>query len=254
MFNRRIRCRIPFTAVALLALAACSMRQPTLQETRQLELTVSPGTLFAIDAGSGSLSVKGEAGLEMIMVEAEIWQVSPNEDYTLTLEADGDENATLIAQAHTGMSVGVQNDRIDLSIRVPDSLSLRINDGSGSIRIRDLAGNVDIEDGSGSIDLTRVGGDVTVDDGSGSISIDNTEGSIRIDDGSGSITVAGTAGDIRIDDGSGSITVRNTGGKVTVSDGSGSITVDGADDFELLDDGSGSVNLDNIRSRSEDAD
>ncbi|MGK7297443.1 MAG: hypothetical protein ACNS61_16755, partial [Candidatus Wenzhouxiangella sp. M2_3B_020] len=211
------------------------MRQPTLQETRQLELTVPPDMLFAIEAGSGSLSVQGEAGLEMIMVEAEIWHVSANENYTLTLQADGDERARLVSEAASGF--GGNNDRIDLSIRVPSSLALRITDGSGSIRVRNLAGKVDIEDGSGSIDITRVGGDVTLDDGSGSISIDNVDGSIRIDDGSGSITVASTGGDVRIDDDSGSITVRNTGGKVAVSDASGSITVDGAGDFELLEDG-----------------
>ena len=233
---------------AALVSTACSMTSPTLQETRELELTVSPETTFIVDAGSGSLSVQGEAGLEMIMVEAEIWQVTANEDYTLTLEADGDERARLVADTDSGF--GRNNDHIDLSIRVPDSLSVRVNDGSGSIRVRDLAGSVDIEDGSGSIDITQIGGDVTLDDGSGSIAIDNVDGNIRIDDGSGSITIAGTGGDVRIDDDSGSITVRNTGGKVAVGDGSGSITVDGAADFELLEDGSGSVNLDNIRSRS----
>ena len=232
--------------LATLAITGCSLESPTLQDTRELKLAIDPGRQLTIDAGAGSLLLQGDAGASAIQVTAEIYQTEANEDYTLTLASDESGGARL--DSHTGSDGFFRNDRIDLSIRAPESLRVRINDGSGSITISGLTGNLEIEDGSGSIRASDIGANIEIDDGSGSIRVDNAGGKVSIDDGSGSITVHTAAGDVTIDDGSGSITVHDAAGVVTVTDGSGSITVDGAGDFELLDDGSGSVSLEAIRS------
>jgi|SRR6056297_2030107 len=208
---------------------ACSFSSPTLQETRELQTRIPDGGRFEIDAGAGSLALKGDAASDAIQVRAEIYQVSANDNYTLTLELQDDNRARLVADA--GSSFGGGSDRIDLSITVPAQRQVTIDDGSGSLRVETLIGDLDIEDGSGSIRISDI------------------EGSVVIEDGSGSIVITGVSGNVSIDDGSGSISIMNTGGKVTVSDGSGSIEIDGADDFELIDDGSGSVSTRNIRSR-----
>lgn len=221
-------------AAASLALfcTACSFSSPTLQETRELRTPIPDGGRLEIDAGAGSLSLKGDAATDAIEVRAEIYQVSANDNYTLTLELHDDGQARLVADAGSSFAGG--SDRIDLTITVPAQLEVMIDDGSGSIRVETLVGDLDIEDGSGSIRVSDI------------------QGSVMIEDGSGSIVVTGVSGNVSIDDGSGSISVGDTGGKVTVSDGSGSIDVDGAEDFELMDDGSGSVSTRNIRSRSSD--
>jgi len=233
--------------LATLATAGCSLGSSTLQDTRKLELAIEPGGQLAIDAGAGSLLLQGDARVSAIQITAEIYQANANDDYTLTLAREDGGGACL--ESHAGSEGFFRNDRIDLSIRVPESLQVRVNDGSGSINITGLTGNLDIEDGSGSIRIADIGANVTIDDGSGSIRVDNAGGTLRIDDGSGSITIRAAAGNVSIDDGSGSITVHDVAGIVTVTDGSGSITVKGAGDFELLDDGSGSVNVDGIRGR-----
>lgn len=247
MFTFQDCARMTIATAAIAASTACSMTAPTLQETRELEVQVSRDARFSIDAGAGSLLVTGESGADTIRVSAEIYQVEANDDYTLTLETDSEGRVRLVAD--TGSGPLSSNDRIDLSIRVPESVELDIVDGSGSMQVSGLTRSLDIEDGSGSIRISEIGGDVTIDDGSGSLSVDNVGGSLGIEDGSGSIDVRETGGDVAIHDGSGSITVRNTGGKVTVDDDSGSINVDSAEDFELLGDGSGSVSASNIRSR-----
>jgi hypothetical protein len=201
-----------------------------LQETRELETAIDNGAQFAIDAGAGSLTLKGDETSDSIRVKAEIYQSKANEDYTLTLELQDDGWTRLVADASS--SFGGSSDRIDLSITVPTRLNVTIVDGSGSIRVEALIGDLEIEDGSGSIRVSDI------------------QGSIVVEDGSGSIVVTGVSGNVSIDDGSGSISVADTGGKVSVSDGSGSIDVDGAEDFELVDDGSGSVSTRNIRSRN----
>lgn len=208
---------------------ACSFSPPTLQETRELETTIADGGRLEIDAGAGSLTLRGDETSNVIKVRAEIYQVTANDDYTLTLELQDDNRARLVADA--GPSFGGRSDRIDLSITVPAKLEVTIIDGSGSLSVETLIGDLEIEDGSGSIRVSDILGNVT------------------IEDGSGSIVITGVSGNVSIDDGSGSISVSDTGGKVTVSDGSGSIDVDGADDFRLEDDGSGSVTTRNIRRR-----
>lgn len=219
--------RILLAAASALILGACSLGKPSLQETRELDLNVSPGSLFVIEAGAGPMTVEGDNG-NSIRVEAGIYQRSANDDYSLVLETDG-EGARLVAETPSAL-LGT-SDYIDLAIRVPRSMQVRIVDGSGSIRVGNLDGDLDIEDQSGSVTISAIGGNVT------------------IDDGSGSITAEDVGGDVTIDDGSGSISVLRAEGTVSISDGSGSITVEEAGDFELRGDGSGSVNLSGIRSQ-----
>jgi len=239
------RTATPIMLTALLAATGCTMAQPTLQETLELELAVQPGTRFEIDAGAGSLSIQGDAQATAIEVEAGIYQVQANDDFTLTLEPDGAGGALLQSHATSGMN----NDRIDLAVRVPESLKVSIEDGSGPVTVSGLKADLEIKDGSGSIRVSDVDAEVRIDDGSGSVEVQNTSENVRIEDGSGSIVVRNSGGSVTINDESGSIVVHDTEGTVTIADGSGSITVDGAGDFELLEDGSGSVDLDNIRSR-----
>ncbi len=239
--------RLGLALAAAAVLGGCTMTQPALQETRELELSIAPDGLLSINAGAGSMALEGEPGSEAIRVTAEIYQVEPNDHYTLRLETTEDGSARLVAIAGDRRAPG--SDRIDLSIRVPDSLRIDVNDGSGSLRIENLRARLEIEDGSGSMDISGIDADVVVDDGSGSIRLVDIGGSVEIEDGSGSMTIERVAGDLAIDDGAGSITARDIGGTVSVDDGSGSINVHDAGDFELIDDGSGSVNLDNIRSR-----
>jgi hypothetical protein len=118
---------------------------------------------------------------------------------------------------------------VDLDIRVPHGLALRVDDGRGSMKFIDVNSDVRIDDGSGSMDITGVK-------------------SVYIDDGSGSIKVSGVDGDVEIEDGSGSITVERVGGSVTIDDGSGSIDIDDVEhDVTIVDDGSGGPNASNVR-------
>lgn len=232
----------------VLTSSACVMNQPELQETRELELRVEPGSRFSIDAGAGPLSLAGDSSADAIYVTAEIHQVRPHDDYVLTLDSDGD-GARLVADMNADYTGA--NDFIALTIRVPDSLRVAIDDGSGSMEVSGLSDALDITDGSGSMEVRDIAADVTIDDGSGSMRVANVDGDLTIEDGSGSITVHGTTGNVSIDDSSGSITVTDTGGTVTIRDGSGGITVDGAEDFDLIEDGSGSVEVTGIRSRED---
>jgi len=211
------------------------------EDVKKLSLSAEGIRELQIDAGAGSLKVIGGEGLTAIEVTAEIHVSGVEgkdkeayfEDHVkLSLDKRGDRAVleSQIEQHHVFLFSGEA--RIDLTIRMPKDTDLRIDDGSGSMTVEDLKGNVVIEDGSGDIRVERI------------------EGNLEIDDNSGDIDVKEISGDVSIDDGSGSMYVSAIGGNVVVEDGSGSIHIDGVEkDVEIKDAGSGGVHLLNIRGR-----
>ena len=204
---------------------------------RDLELDADGISRLMINAGAGSMYVTGVAGLDKITVKATI--VVPDEDeddavrmidkkIRLSLQKDAGD-ARLEAWFESGFMSFGSSPTIALEVSVPQGMA------------------VDIDDGSGSIDIVDVAGDITIDDGSGSIDVSNVA-HVKIDDGSGSIDIVNAAGDVSIVDGSGSISVRHVAGSVTIDDGSGSIKVSDIDaDLVIVDDGSGSLTFSDIR-------
>ena len=206
-------------------------------ETRDLTVDADGLELFFIDAGAGSIDVEGVDGIDHIEVKATIIIPDTDEDdavkliekkLELGLESN-DGKAVLKSWFDGGFWGFGPNGHIDLEIRAPATLAISIDDGSGSIGVRNFVSDVRIDDGSGSIDIQTVG-------------------ALDIDDGSGSIDVTDVAGDVFVDDGSGTITLETVGGSVTIDDGSGGIRVrDVAGDLTILDAGSGSVSFSDIR-------
>jgi hypothetical protein len=215
------------------------------EEVRDLTLDAAAVRSVDIEAGAGSLEVRGIPGADRISVTALIQVPGTSDekarkviesDMVLTLEAEGDK-AVLNGYFDSNGWVWDESPGIRLEVEVPQRVSLEINDGSGSIEIRDVAGDIKVEDDSGSLQMTNVGGE------------------IRIDDSSGSISVEGAGGNISINDGSGSITVKDVRGGVTVDDGSGSINVSDIDaDLIIENDGGGSLNFARINGSVESGD
>lgn len=205
-------------------------------EDRSLELPADGVETLEIEAGAGSLEVTASRGLDRIQVDARIRidadddeaQELIESDLRLTLERKSDV-AQLDAYFDHGMWNSGWNSAVDIRVQVPEGLALKIDDGSGPIRVDAAMSELFIDDGSGPIKILRAGRTV-------------------IDDGSGSIKAEGIVGDISIDDGSGDIVVRNVAGSVEIDDGSGSINVsDVSDDLTIVDDGSGSLRISDVR-------
>lgn len=218
----------------------------TLQETKQLSLAQSKLTTLAVESGSGFLNIIG-SDTDEVTVKAEIYQYEPHNNYCLSLEQNA-KTAQLIANnCNNKSNSNYENQtRIDLTVSVPSSFMLEINDGSGAIEIENTA-DTTIHDGSGKIVVNMISGPLTIEDGSGSIDVTNITGKVEIHDGSGSIDLSNSNADVLIHDGSGNIDVEQTTGSVTISDGSGGIYVNQAQSFKLVADGSGRVKVKNVQ-------
>lgn len=287
--RKTMRTTLSVTVVAL-ALAALGCQVVVAGDCdhsapREATLAASGATRLMIDVGAGSLTVHGVDGIDEVRATGTACasREAYLDDIRLTGERRGD---TLYLKAEYPERVSGQAS-LDLGVDLPAGLdvsivdgsgsmeveavgALEIEDGSGGIEIRNVAGDLRIEDGSGEIDVKDVRGAVDIDDGSGGIEVLGVGGSLVVDDGSGEMTLTGIGGSVRISDGSGEFTVRDVDGDVTVEDdgsgdmeisgvggsvtvdedGSGSIRVHDVDgDFTVRRDGSGSIDVDNVRGR-----
>jgi DUF4097 and DUF4098 domain-containing protein YvlB len=142
----------------------------------------------------------------------------------------GDE-VNLIARIpnHWHFVIGVRH-RLHIEVRMPRDADLQIKTGDGSIKVGDLAGNVDLHTGDGSITADAVKGSIRLNTGDGTINGTGLDGRCDAVSGDGRIRLAGRFEALRAKSGDGSIEVEaRQGSKVdsswSVRSGDGSIDV-----------------------------
>ncbi|HUQ12256.1 MAG TPA: DUF4097 family beta strand repeat-containing protein [Steroidobacteraceae bacterium] len=127
--------------------------------------------------------------------------------------------------------------------------SLALQDSSGDLEVRRIAGTAVIGDSSGDLEVRDVGS-VKLNDSSGDIEVDEVRGDVEVDnDSSGDIRITGVRASVMIrNDSSGGIRIEDVKGNVVVeNDSSGDIyagRVTG--DFTVNGDSSGSIEHESI--------
>ncbi|HSA96241.1 MAG TPA: hypothetical protein VLJ16_09330 [Acidobacteriota bacterium] len=242
--------------VALLALLAVAGFG--FEKTQNLSVPAQGLSRLEISAGAGFLRVSGREGAGAVEVKAEIVVSGVDEK---EMEAYIKDHVELELRSAGGAAILVskirergfffpREARIDLTVMVPKTLALEIDDGSGELSVEDMAAGVRIDDGSGELRVERIAGNLRIDDGSGEITVKDIEGNVEIVDGSGEVDVTNVTGDLSLDDGSGGVDLRKIGGTVTIDDGSGSLTVDDVGkDVRIKHKGSGSTDITNVRGK-----
>lgn len=224
-------------ATGLLSTGLSAQSRCQVQDERRL--TGSTTGELSIDAGAGRLVVTGREGADGISVVATLCASSQEllDGLRITLnESGGRSRIDTDYPDRRGSWSGRRYARIDLTVEVPASTNVgvddgsgsasvsgvaavRIQDGSGGLTLRDL-GSVVLEDGSGSVEIAGVTGDVEVEDGSGRLAIRQVGGDVLVSDGSGGIEIEGVEGTVRIERmGSGGVEVRDVDGDLVVSSG-----------------------------------
>ncbi len=215
-------------------------------QTRQLNLDAEGVETLVVDCGAGFLKISGEPGLDRIEVKAEIVIGGVSEkrameivekSLELSIRKTGNRAKLISNFEHSGgLFSNLFGDKgqgeVNLTVKFPQNLDLRIDDGSGHMEIRDAMGSLNIDDGSGNTIISNIGKDVWIDDGSGDLRIEQVDGNVTIDDGSGTIFI------------------RQVGGTVKIDDGSGSIHIDGVEkDVIIEDSGSGGLDIRNVKGK-----
>jgi DUF4097 and DUF4098 domain-containing protein YvlB len=134
---------------------------------------------------------------------------------------------TQLPQDDQNFSWGGNDDAsIDLGVALPANLPVEATDSSGDAVFEDLNA-LKLEDSSGELTIRRIAGALDVNDSSGDLVVTGA-GSVRANDSSGDIEIAEVRGDVEIpSDSSGEIQIRHVGGSVNIdSDSSGGIRVE----------------------------
>ena len=229
----------------------------SIENTQHLELSIKNIQSMHIKCGPGSLDVFGVEGSDRIKVTAvvQISGITQNMlqdflDRHVLLSLKNRNRKAILQSEFKNENLMKADAKIDLTVEVPKSLGVKIDDGSGSIFVTDLARNLKIEDGSGSIEIRMTAGPVSISDGSGHIELTDITGNLEVKDGSGKINIDRVRGNVRIVDGSGSLTIKDIDGSLTVTDGSGSIEIsDVTQNVFIKDAGSGILEIEGVKGK-----
>lgn len=220
--------------------------------TRTIKKTLDATTLseLKVIARAGSLEIAGYKGGQDIQLDAKLCASSKKNLKRMDVSFDVDGKLGKIKTqipSNNGLFFN-GNNSINLVLKVPQRLSLDVDDSSGSAIIEKVAA-LNIDDSSGSLVVRKVAGDVNINDSSGSIEVSEVQGSVFLSDSSGSISAENVSGDVLVkEDGSGSISAKNVGGDFVVNaDGSGSISaLNIGRHFWVRQDGSGGISYKNV--------
>jgi DUF4097 and DUF4098 domain-containing protein YvlB len=241
-----------FSAVLLPATARAD-NECRYRADRAAEASIDGIEQIVIQAGAGSLEVQGEPGLQRMQARGDACASDGDdlERLQIRVERKGD---TLVISSVTPDTVldprswfGGQA-RLDVSIKVPVGIALHVEDASGDARISNVRA-LKLSDGSGSLRIEDIKGSLEVDDGSGEVTIARVEGPLSIEDGSGEVDIKQITGDVTIvNDGSGEIRIESVSGSVKIeNDGSGAIRVSRVKrDVRVDRDGSGEIVVQHI--------
>jgi DUF4097 and DUF4098 domain-containing protein YvlB len=206
-------------------------------------------TRVVIIGRAGTLHIGGRKGAPEIVASGTACASSRDrlEETKLVMSRSGSE---LRVEAVMPENEMFGSAKLDFDVVVPDTMPLRVEDGSGEMTIENV-GSSDVTDGSGDLTIRNVVGNLSVNDGSGEMTIENVSGDVRINDGSGGIEIRG-AGSVEVaNDGSGEVDIRNVKHDVTVGNkGSGSVEVsDVGGNFRVGNKGGGSVTWQRVSGR-----
>lgn len=119
---------------------------------------------------------------------------------------------------------GKSSYRVDFELKIPESISCKINTASGDVSVSHILGNVNIATSSGDIELREAHG-INIETSSGDLLIENCIGNAAIRTASGDMKIAGLKGDIDIKTASGDMVLKGIDGNVTIKTASGDAIV-----------------------------
>lgn len=221
-----------------------------------------------VEAGAGDLVVRGGEGRD-VKVDGKACASSKKLLEEIQLEIRRDGNTVYVRTLMPEMSVSLfgANAHMDVTVAVPKTATLKIQDSSGDMEVTDVQAAA-IQDSSGDQTLERIAGDLEVQDSSGEIKIAGVRGGLRLRDSSGDVDVRDVQGNVVVEtdssgdldirqvsagvhvreDSSGDIEIHNVKGDVTIDDDSsgGIVVQDVGGNFTVGSDGSGGIRYERV--------
>ncbi|WP_329398629.1 hypothetical protein [Streptomyces melanogenes] len=216
-----------------------------------------PVKTVQVDSGSAELTVVPGAEGEVRIQERLSWSLRKPK---VAKEWDGD-TLKLRPECDGTFALTSLGCSVQLDLTVPAGVALKVNSGSGTVRVSGLTGPVDVDGGSGSVKLYGVRGPIDASVGSGSFSgaaIASTEAEVHSGSGHAELEFVTPPRRVTASTGSGSVDLRVPVGshyRVEGAKGSGTRDIEdslpdpASDRLIKVSSGSGTATLDYLRLR-----
>lgn len=214
--------------LAALAATLFTLSALAADKTFERHFTAAPGGHLSLDGDSGSVTVRGHAGREVI-VRADI---SGSDAFVAGMTINAEQVASGVQVTAHQSSRGSfhwfssSGDRLQFTIDVPEDYAVELRSSGGDLDIRDIkaavngrtsGGNITVSGVRGMVALQTSGGDVDVQETGGTLDIHTSGGNIRLQDVDGGVNAETSGGDIhaamRSNHG---ISLSTSGGEVTL--------------------------------------
>ena len=195
-------------------------------------------TQLSIDVPAGSIVITGSVEGDSVRIDGVHCAPSKAIDTSLRL-AVGHQGAEASIKEQVPRQLFSQTQGssalINLAIRMPQRLALRIENGIGTVKLQDVGsvwlhdalddaritgvqGDVDVQSGPGNLEISSVGGGVHVRKSVGFIRIAHVDGVVDIGrDHAGNVDIRDVKGSVNIQEGQkGDVSVSNIGGDLTM--------------------------------------
>jgi hypothetical protein len=209
-------------AAAALALAACDITIGASEYSvrEEKKFTVSAPVQLALSTFDGNIEVRGWDRNE-VLVEVEKRgpdQVTVDKIQVKTAQ-DGGRITVDVPKPSPLATTGFRSSPgANLVVSVPQQTTVVARSGDGSITIRRVNGNIDLDTDDGAVRVEEIKGDLVIRTGDGAVDGRHIEGSARIDTGDGSIRAEGILKGLELETRDGSVEVTARTGSVVESD------------------------------------
>ncbi|RYG23049.1 hypothetical protein EON82_15265 [bacterium] len=191
-----------------------------------LPLTIGEGKRLRIENPCGDVKVLGRAESGTVLAEARIRGGTPEEakaraqEYTVIVE-ESDAMVTIRQPDVSGLSV-------DLTVRLPEAVSIEIRTEMGDVQVTDNAAGVRINTRAGDVKLKGIVGPVEVSADSGNAILEDVESpSVALETKSGDLAMRAIKGNVNARTAAGDISLKESAGKVVALESvSGNVRVD----------------------------
>jgi DUF4097 and DUF4098 domain-containing protein YvlB len=215
--------------VLLLAAASTVSADSRVERTLKLE----PGGAFRLDSDVGAVVVRGKPGAGAhVLFEAS--RADLQEDFEFKFDERPGEVVVTAKYRHHSWFNGYHG-KVEVTVEVPSETAIDIHTAGGSIevsalkkpaKLRSSGGSLRIEDLAADLDGDTSGGSVHVRDVTGKVRVRTSGGSIEASRIEGSLDASTSGGSVRIDGVKGDLKAHSSGGPIHVLDAEGRVDAD----------------------------
>lgn len=213
------------SAIAIVVAVACAAGFAEVK-TFEKKFQVGAGGTLSLSTESGSVSVTGGSGSEVIV--------------TATIEGRSSDVAKFVVEANqSGNNVDVTgkapkdfwrflrgaNLDVRFTVTVPRAYNVRMQTSGGDLAVSTLTGTVHGETSGGNVSIDHVDGASTLETSGGDIRVDAVKGDVKAETSGGNVKVKNVVGNVHGETSGGDIAAEDVEGKVRLETSGGNVMI-----------------------------